>query len=157
MNPNGVEIVRVYTRETGGTVADITPLVPSTGGSFQVVVEAEAGKTEKGTAAPYEIRIEAFDFTSGLKPNPTVPGLGNWTQTSTMLTPPGVKAFNIVDWPTQDHQEIFTIQLAQADAKAVQGHLLKYYAYLMTPPPDKGTPQIVSIAESPLFIVTNEF
>jgi hypothetical protein len=42
MNPNGVELIRVYTREAGGHVADYTPHIPAGGGQFEVVVEAEA-------------------------------------------------------------------------------------------------------------------
>lgn len=141
MNPNGVEIVRVYTRETGGTVADITPGVPSQGGSFQVVVEAEAGAVIAGSGAPYKIAIEAFDYSTGEKAQPAL----KFSQSVAGAFGSG--------WP--NHQEVFTITLNANEAPGVQDHILRYVAYLVTPPP-RQRPQIVSFAESPLFMITGE-
>ena len=64
---NDAEITRVYTRSTGGTVADPTPDIG--GGSFQVVVESEAGSTLASSGASYQLSIQAFDLTAGNNPD----------------------------------------------------------------------------------------
>lgn len=152
MNPNGVEIVRVYTRETGGAIADVTPHVSSTtGGSFDVVVEVEAGSVKSVDGSPYRIIIEAFDLTTGEKPLKEVvpPNLGAFSKQSL----PGTSFFN---WVGGAHTEIFPINLNAAEAAALQGHILRYVASLVTPPPGGALiPQIVSFVESPLFMVVS--
>ncbi len=143
MNPNGVEIVRVYTREFGGTIADTTPHVTAPTFHFQVVVEAEAGSVKQGDGSPYRFAIEAFDLTTGNKPPGAFSKVANGYFTG---GPPPA------GWPA--HSEVFTITLTAAEATAVEDHILRYVASLVTPPPGPGvTPQIVSFAESPLFIV----
>lgn len=142
MNPNDVEIVRVYTREYGGTIADFTPHISVTGGgSFEVVVEAEAGSVQQGIGAPYQIAIEACDLTTCS--NPPAP----FDQSHTGSFNPG--AFP-AGWPA--HAEVFTITLTAAQAALVRDHIFRYVAYLRTP--TTGKPLIVSFAESPLFVVS---
>ncbi len=149
MNPNDVEIVRVYTREHNGTVADITPHVNPNSlnvneRTFDVVVEAEAGNTITLSGSPYEIRIQAFDFTTGtLAPAP-------FQQSNGRNFVPGANP--LTDFP--QHTEVFHVALNAPQANAVSDHIMKYFAYLVTPPLGGGlVPQIISIAESPLFIV----
>ena len=85
---------------------------------------------------PYTIEIVAFDITAGA--NPHSPH-NNFTQRIT-------ERFDAADgWP--EKVAVFTVILNDRDA--VQGHLLRYYATLMS-----GS-QIASFVESPLFLLFN--
>ncbi len=143
MNPNSVEIVRVYTREVNGTIPDNTPHIPVGGGSFKVVVEAEAGSVTGNGGAPYRIHIEAFDYTTGNNAGPAI------------FTRDADGNFGLPPWNTLNHQEVFTINVPAAVAVNMQDHILKYLAYLVTPRLPQN-PEIVSFAESPLFMLTGE-
>lgn len=142
MNPNDVEIVRVYTREASGLIGDMTPhLNAATGFTFDVVVEAESGTVVTGSGAPYAIRIDAFDLTTGNAPTQPI-----FSQTHN-------GNFIVGPWPS--HREIFQVPLPlAADRTAVRDHIFRFVASLVTPPPVGGAvPQIVSFAESPLFMI----
>ncbi len=60
MHPNDVQLVRVYTRETGGKILEET--LPSNT-EFEVVVEAKAGTAIYGLGAKYLIQIVVRDLT----------------------------------------------------------------------------------------------
>lgn len=47
MNPNDAQLIRVYTRNASGSVADYTPNITNGTHSFQVVLEAEAGSPNR--------------------------------------------------------------------------------------------------------------
>jgi hypothetical protein len=143
---NDAEIVRVYTRNAGGTVADRTPNISGGTPSFQVVVESEAGNTLAGGGASYLLSIEAFDLTAGNNPGGSL---------SAKTTPPG-KIFDAggatPHWP--QNTEVFTISLTAAQVTALTNHVLRYTASLVSPDPASGlTPIIVSFAESEPFIL----
>ena len=141
--PNDAEITRVYVRSTGGTVEDPTPNI--SGGSFDVVVENEAGRVLAGGGAPYQISIEALDLTAGN--NPGAPFSAS--------TPLG-RIFNgLPDWP--QNTQVFTITLNAAQVAAMTNHRLRYTASLLSPDPRNNLPpQVVSFTESKLFMLVRE-
>ncbi len=132
-NAHNAELARVATRPWGSGMTSTTPL--ATGGDrFQVVVEGRAGVLLATSGQPYTIEIVAFDITAGVNPHSA---LNNFTQRIT-------EEFDAADgWPHK--VAVFTIILNDRDA--VQGHLLRYYATLMS-----GS-QVTSFVESPIFLL----
>jgi hypothetical protein len=134
MNPNDAEVVRVFTRQGSGGVPDYTPNVTNGSHSFQVVVEAEAGTVLGNSSQPYQLRIEALDITAG--DNPGTPFSKTVAQQLSSAN----------GWPQKT--EAFTVTLTPAQIAARKDHILKYYAVLLS------SNDIISFAESPLFILT---
>lgn len=132
-NAHNATLARVATRPWGGWMPSTTPL--ATGGDrFQVVVEGRAGVVLATSGQPYTIEIVAFDITAGVNPHSS---LNNFTQRLT-------EQFDAADgWPHK--VAVFTVVLNNRDA--VEGHLLKYYATLMS-----GN-QVASFVESPIFLL----
>jgi hypothetical protein len=98
------------------------------------VVEGRAGAVLAMSGQPYAIEIVAFDLTAGV--NPHTP-LNNFTQRRS-------EQFDAADgWPHK--VAVFTVTLN--DRNAVEGHLLRYYATLMS------QNEIASFVESPLFLL----
>lgn len=60
MGPNDALIVRVFSREPDGTVADVT-LHPQKDG--EIVPEAEAGRTLHGLEGAYQVTLGVRDIT----------------------------------------------------------------------------------------------
>ena len=60
MHPNDVQLIRVYARERKGKIVDKT--FPSDA-EFELVVEAEAGKSIHGGGAKFSIHIVVRDLT----------------------------------------------------------------------------------------------
>ncbi len=58
--PNDVEIVRVYTRNPGGEIADVQFHAAA---KYEVVVEAECGSTLHGNGGPYWIGVTVSNLT----------------------------------------------------------------------------------------------
>ncbi len=138
-NPNDADVVRVYTRETGGAIASTTPHVSTGGHSFEVVAEAEAGSVLGGSNQPYTISLVAFDLTAGGNPGAPFTVAANEAFNTT--------SGNISAWPS--YEEKFTITLTAAQAAAVKNHILQYTAVLI----DSGSNPVTSFAQSPLFIM----
>lgn len=134
-NAHNAKLARVATRPWGGCTTSTTPL--ATGGDrFQVVVECSAGVVLATSGQPYTIEIVAFDITAGVNPHST---LNNFTQQIT-------EQFDTVNgWPHK--VAVFTVILNNMDA--VQGHLLRYYATLMS-----GN-QVTAFVEGPIFLLFN--
>jgi hypothetical protein len=132
-NAYNATLARVATRPWGGYMTSTTPL--ATGGDrFEVVVEGRAGVVLATSGQPYTIEIVAFDITAGVNPHSA---LNNFTQRIT-------EQFDVADgWPYK--VAVFTVTLNNRDA--VQGHLLKYYATLMS------QNQVASFVESPIFLL----
>ena len=117
MNANDAELVRVTTRRQGGSVFDRNPILGTSGNfaGFEVAVEGEAGDVLGDSGARYELRIEAFDITSGTNPH----------NESNQFTQSVQQSFSAADgWPRM--VKVFPVALN--DVLAVRGHLLKYYA-----------------------------
>jgi hypothetical protein len=137
-NAQTARLVRVTTRAPGGVVPSETPLSAGTGNQFEVVVEGLAGRLLSTTGQPYSLEIVAFDVTAGGNPHSEC---NNFTQKR-------LEQFDGVDgWPSK--LAIFTVTLE--DLAAVQGHLLRYYAVLLS------ASQIVSFVESPLFLLHTDW
>jgi hypothetical protein len=132
-NAQTARLVRVTTRALGGAVPSETPLAEN-GTKFEVVVEGLAGYLLSTTGQPYSLEIVAFDVTAGCNPHSE---RNNFTQKR-------LEQFDGVDgWPHK--LAIFTVTLN--DPAAVQGHLLRYHAVLLS------AGQIASFVESPLFLL----
>ena len=65
MGPNDAQLVRVFTRQTGAVIADIT--FPSNL-AFEAIIDCEAGIAIHDTGAKYEIKINVIDFSAGRTP-----------------------------------------------------------------------------------------
>ncbi len=141
-NPNDADLVRVYTREAGGTIAETTPHVSASPHSFEVVVEAEAGSVLCGSSQPYTISLVAFDLTAGA--NPGAPFTVN-TSGELFNNTFG----NITPWCA--YEEKFTITLTAAQAAAVTDHIMQYTAVLFSRP--GSTNPVISFIQSPLFML----
>jgi hypothetical protein len=155
---NNAEIVRVYTREFGGTIEDLSPTVSTGTHQFEVIVEAEAGSVRANNDSSYTITLTAFDITAGqsaaVSISPTMnPGVLNqrFRNTSADLpsvgTPAVTGASNITPWPT--YEQKFVITLTAAQAQAAVGHVCQYTAKLQTP--SGSSDPILSIAQTKLF------
>jgi hypothetical protein len=132
-NAQTARLVRVTTRALGGAVPSETPLAEN-GTKFEVAVEGLAGHLLSTTGQPYSLEIVAFDVTAGGNPHSE---RNNFTQKR-------LEQFDGVDgWPNK--LAIFTVTLN--DPAAVQGHLLRYHAVLLS------AGQIASFVESPLFLL----
>lgn len=70
MNPNQMEIKRVFVRPLGQLAADDTL---SRGAVNQIVVEWEAGATANATIGPVNFQIEIWDITAGNVLGPPLP------------------------------------------------------------------------------------
>src|SRR5689334_22892691 len=112
MGPNHAEIIRLYTREPGNTIEDLTL---DSAANAEVVVEVEAGQTIFETGARYETGLVIKDLeTGGSIPFSPVPVSGSLTD------PP---------WDTQADSFTYTIQAGDLAGHA--GNLCRVYAYLL--------------------------
>lgn len=115
MGPNDADIIRVYTREASGEIADNT-LDPNV--DAQVVVELESGSAVTFSGAQWQLGIVVKDLVNdGIIPfklSPTTQVTGN------LGTP---------NWPTQSEQFVYTLQAG--DLVLHKGNLCQIYAYLL--------------------------
>ncbi len=129
MAPNDVELVRVWTKVTGSSVADLT--FPS-GTRFEVVVDCEAGKTIGTSGSPWEIHICVRDLYDN---NPVV---HTAIQKGNLGTAP---------WNNLDFGAIFVIPAPNVTR---EGHTWEVIASLKVRPIDPD----ISFDKSPLFCIT---
>jgi NAD dependent epimerase/dehydratase family enzyme len=130
MGPNDAEIVRVYTREKSGTVADVTL---DSGSDAAVVVEVEAGSTVFGLGAQYSSGLVIKDLTNG---------------TNIPFTPASVSG-TLTAAPWSNQAQSFTYTITAADLAAHKGSICQIYAYLLVGVKDFDA----SFVESPLFLI----
>jgi len=115
MGPNSAAIVRVYTREATGEIADNT-LDPSS--DAVVVVDVEAGSTVLGSGAKWQLGIVVKDLVAGtvipftLTPTPAING-----------------SLSSAPWTTQSERFHYTIPAANLTAH--KGNLCQIYGYLL--------------------------
>jgi hypothetical protein len=131
MGPNDAELVRVFTREVGGVIADVTfPF----GIPFHAVIECEAGEAVHAAGASYEIKIDVLDFSA----------------MASVITSAIAAGGSLGDqaWPNQAHQFVFTVPAA---APENEGHIWKILASLKV---GRVNPD-VSLAESPFLVITS--
>ncbi|MEU4513623.1 hypothetical protein AB0G05_29340 [Nonomuraea wenchangensis] len=112
MGPNDAELVQVYTRNLGKTIADVTF---DSSADFEVVVETEAGAALFTTGGAFTADIVVRDLTANdnipYTPGPINDNLGK---------PP---------WPAQSNAFVFRVR--SADLATRKGHLCEVYAYLL--------------------------
>jgi hypothetical protein len=155
---NNAEIVRVYTRELGGTIEDLSPTVSAGSHQFEVIVEAEAGSVRANNDSSYTITLTAFDITAGQSAAASISATMNpatlnqrFRNTSANLPSAGDPtvsgANNITAWPAYEQRFVITLTAAQAANAA--GHVCQYTAKLQTPL--GSSDPIVSITQSKLF------
>jgi hypothetical protein len=131
-NANSAKLVRITTRALGGDILSDTPLTDAS--KFDVVVEGRSGLVLGASSQPYALRISALDLTTGTNPHSAG---NNFSQQRT-------ERFDTAHgWPNK----VVTFTITLNDLMAVQGHLFRYYAILISPN------QIVSFVESPLFLL----
>ncbi|MBO3752954.1 hypothetical protein J5X84_43495 [Streptosporangiaceae bacterium NEAU-GS5] len=135
MGPNEIDLIRIYTTEPGGQVADLTPL-RNGGTTFDVVVEAEAGPA-RVDGAPYEVAIIARDALTGAN----LASYGTFAQSDkgTLSAPVWGKGY---------YEHRFNVDVS--DINAVNGHVMDYVAVLHAA---GGANTVHKFAVSPLFIV----
>lgn len=130
MGPNDADIIRVYTKEAAGTVADTTL---DSSKDANVVVEVEAGSAVFSAAAKYQTGLVVKDLVDG---------------TLIPFSPPPVSgALSTAPWTTQDAEFVYTI--TAADLGPHKGHLCQVYAYLLIGVTDFDA----SFVESPMFLI----
>jgi hypothetical protein len=130
MQTNDVELIRVYTREPGRVVSDITA---EPGEDFEVVLEAEAGERTHTTGGAYEVSIVVLDLTvCNIMYGDSLTGF-----------------FGDTNWPDLRTQVVFTIPAAQI-TPALDKHIMQVEAVLLTGMP--GAPY-ASFCTSPKFII----
>lgn len=115
MGPNKAEIIRVYTREATGEIADNT-LDPSA--NAVVVVDLEAGSTIFGTGAKWQLGIFVKDLVAG--------SLVPFTLTPTTAVDGNLSA---APWTSQSERFHYTIPAASLALH--KGNLCQIYAYLL--------------------------
>jgi hypothetical protein len=133
MGPNDTELVRVYTREPGRTIQDVSIPVSADG---EVVVQAEAGSAIHGAGAQFDTNIVVRDLSANdvIKANPAK-GFSGQLKTAA--------------WPKLDQEFVFTIP--KANLKGREDHCCQVVAFVTV---GFAPNQDVSIAESPMFILT---
>lgn len=137
MHPNDVELVRVYTREPGGTIADETiPHVPA-GTEVEIVVECEAGTAVMGLLSPYTLRVYVRDLMEHHEID--------WHNDPTLGggAPPYEGALADASWPALPAKHVISATTANFN----KGHVYNVLAVLTV-----GA-DIISFAESQMFVI----
>jgi hypothetical protein len=129
VGPNDAEVVRVFTKEPGGTISDETLSVSA---GFDVAVEAEAGSAIHGSQAGFETNIVVRDISANDNIAATPAG-GVSGQTAGAA------------WPNQAQTFAFTV--ASAALAGRENHIGQVLAYLRVG-------QDSSFETSPLFMLT---
>jgi hypothetical protein len=148
MNANDAKLLSVYTREVNGNIPSYSLRVSGVAGgesvSFEVVVEAGAGKVLGSSGAPYLLSLVAFDITLGQNANPSTAFVKTVTENFNNTT--GITS----QWP--EYRSVFTVTLTKTQADALVGHVLQYTVSLISPPPGSGSPaNVVSFLRSEPF------
>ena len=133
MGPNDAELVRVWTREVGGTIGDET--FPHNA-AFEVVVEAEAGLAIFNSGAQFQTGLVVRDL---------------YDNTFITVGPPNSfnGSLNSPAWATRAKQFVYTVPAASL-GNARLNHVCEVVAHLVI---GVATPD-VSFAVSPMFIIT---
>jgi hypothetical protein len=127
---HNAELVRVFARETGAVVADVT--FPSNA-PFEAVIECKVGKAIHNLGARYEIKIDVLDFS---------------TMASIISSEIVANGFmGDAGWPNHAHQ--FAYQIA-APGIFKESHIWKIFASLKV----GVTHPYVSFAESELLLIS---
>jgi len=135
-NPNAAKLVRIATVSLASSISSIVPL-NALHDQFDVIVEGKAGRVLASSGQPYGLRISALDLTTGTNPHSAA---NNFSQQR-------MEQFDAAHgWP----EKVATFTISLNDPLAVQGHLFRYYAILIS------FNQVLSFVESPLFLLHSE-
>lgn len=148
MNSRDIELVRLFTTETGGIVADLTFPV---GAPFEVVVDAEAGSwfiLPSVPTATFAIGVTVRDLTDGTS-IPTTPIAPTPAPSFPISNP---TPFGAVNWPAAKHQFRYTV--AAADIATRANHVCEAVAVLTVTPTVAPFDPDVSTVTSPRFVIT---
>jgi hypothetical protein len=129
MGPNDAEVVRVFTKEPGGSIGDETLSVAA---GFDIAVDAEAGSTIHGAGTLYETNVVVRDISKN---------------DNIAATPAGGVSGSTTDanWPNQ--AQTFAYKVASAALTGRENHICQVLAYLRVG-------QDSSFETSPLFMLT---
>jgi hypothetical protein len=148
MNANDARLVRLITVESGGLVEDSTPNVQAgnPAQTFDLILQAEAGRQVGGTQAPYNLLVTALDLTAGSPaPAQLVPNVpANLLSFSNppWVPSPAANANNFL------FNERFRIPTAGNLPGGLANHVFQYTAVLVT-----RDFNIVSLIQSNLFLL----
>jgi hypothetical protein len=129
MGPNDVGMTRVWTRNTGGTVSDVTIKSDT---PFEVVVDCEAGTAAASSGMPWWIDICVRDL---------------WSNNPPVYTAGQNGSLGAAPWNSQEFCAVFPIP---AQSAGLEGHTMEVVAQLRIRLADPD----VSLERSPLFIIT---
>lgn len=129
MGPYNAELVRVFTREIGAVIADVT--FPSNA-AFEAVIDCKAGAAIHDMGARFEIKIDVIDFSAMV------------SIVSSVVVAAGF--LSDAGWPAQAQQFVFPIA---APGDFNEGHIWKVFASLKIGVTHPQT----SLAESELFLI----
>ncbi len=135
-NANTAKLVRIATAPLASDISSNTPL-NALYDQFDVIVEGKAGRVLAASGQPYSLRISALDLTTGTNPDSAA---NNFSQQR-------MEQFDDAHgWP----EKVATFTITLNDPLAVQAHLFRYYAILIS------FNQIISFVESSLFLLHSE-
>lgn len=131
MGPNDVELVRVFPRQTGALIANVT--LPFNI-AFEAAIDCASGAAIHASGAQYEIKIDVVDFSA---------------MTSIVASATVASGFlGDAGWRAQAQQFVFPIA---APGAVNEGHIWKIFASLKV---GVANPY-ASFAESDLFLITS--
>lgn len=133
MGPNDAQIVRVFSREPGGDVADAT-LNPKKDG--EIVLEAEAGGTLHGQEGSYRVTLVVRDISDGS----VVPVAGSGVVTG---------QFHKAGQGWEKLTQKFTFTLSSNTLGQHAGHLMEAYGSVQYGATEPGA----TFAVSPTFMI----
>ncbi|MDX1522733.1 MAG: hypothetical protein R3264_13985 [Anaerolineae bacterium] len=146
MGPNDAELVRVFTREVGGAIADVTFPVAD---DFEVVVEVEAGSAIFGGGTQYETGIVVRDKMAGdtIQATPQLASGAGVPANPAGFGPEGMAGAG-TEWLSQANQFVYKVEAAALGGR--ENHICEVMAFLKV----RVTDPDVSFAISPHFIIT---
>ncbi|MEV5841442.1 hypothetical protein ACGF3G_13740 [Streptomyces sp. NPDC048179] len=136
MGPNDAQIVRIFSREEKGKIADVT-LAP--GSDALVVLEAEAGFILFDGHGDYLVTLVVRDLSDGTLIPATVPGVAT----------PNKVAGRFADATWSDLAASFKFVVTGTELAKRKGHLVQAYGSVVYGHQHPGA----TLAESPLFMI----
>ena len=146
MGPNSAELIRVFTRQVNGVVADVTF---ADNADFEVVVEVEAGEAIFNAGTQYQTGIVLRDKTAAdiIQTTPQFSGGGGVPADTAGFGPEGMSLAG-TEWLTQTN--LFVYRVAAADLAGRENHICEILAYLRA----RVRNPDISFAASSYFMIT---
>lgn len=143
MNANDAEVVRVWTREVGGTCGDVT--FPNNA-DFEIVVDVEAGSAKFNDGPQFRVGVVVKDLThwSTVPATPTIVAPCN----DTGAPEHDIQgSLNSPCWPTEAGQFVFRVAAGALPTRT--NHILSVHAFLIV---GVGEPDVSFVESSPFVI-----